>query len=100
MRPVGSWMLEFFSILAVAFMALGAGGQVVTVVPELDLVVAFYAGNYSSKVQRDLGHVYVPRYILPAVREPQDDASAPIVDRDYTSPYGRSPNGSRVLRTN
>jgi len=81
-----------------AFMALGSGGQVVTVVPELDLVVAFYAGNYSSRVQRDLGHVYVPRYILPAVREPKD-ASAPVIDRDYTSPYGRSPDGSRVLRT-
>ena len=37
-----------------AVMALGAGGQIVTVVPELDLVVAFYAGNYSSRGQRDL----------------------------------------------
>ena len=33
-----------------AVMALGAGGQIVTVVPELDLVIAFYAGNYSSRV--------------------------------------------------
>jgi len=83
-----------------AFMALGAGGQVVTVVPDLDLVVAFFAGNYSSRVQRDLGHIYVPRYILPAVREPRDDKSAPVIDGDYTSPYGRSPDGGRVLRTN
>ncbi len=80
-----------------AFMALGAGGQVVTVVPELDLVVAFYAGNYNSRSQRDLGHNYVPRYLLPAVREAGDDKSAPVVDRDYTSPYGRSTDGSRVL---
>ena len=80
-----------------AFTALGAGGQVVTVVPELDLVVAFYAGNYNSRSQRDLGHNYVPRYLLPAVREPGDDKSAPVVDRDYTSPYGRSTDGSRVL---
>ena len=79
-----------------AFMALGAGGQVVTVVPELDLVIAFYAGNYSSRSQRDLGHTFVPRYLLPAVREPGDNKSAPVVDRDYTSPYGRSTDGSRV----
>jgi CubicO group peptidase (beta-lactamase class C family) len=82
-----------------AFMALGAGGQVVTVVPELDLVIAFYAGNYSSRVQLDAGHHYVPRYLLPAVREAGDDRSVPVVDREYTSPYGRSQDGSRVLRT-
>jgi CubicO group peptidase (beta-lactamase class C family) len=82
-----------------AFMALGAGGQVVTVVPELGLVIGFFAGNYSSRVQRDLGHIYVPRYLLPAVREPQDDKNAPVNDREYTSPYGRSPDGGRVLRT-
>ena len=81
-----------------AFMALGSGGQVVTVVPELDLVIAFYAGNYSSRSQRDLGHHYVPRYLLPAVRETGDDRHAPVVDREYTSPYGRSTDGSRVLR--
>jgi CubicO group peptidase (beta-lactamase class C family) len=83
-----------------AFMALGAGGQVVTVVPELDLVVAFYAGNYSGRVQRDLGHNYVPRFLLPAVRELGDDRNGPVVDRDFTSPYGRSADGSRVTRPN
>jgi CubicO group peptidase (beta-lactamase class C family) len=79
-----------------AFMALGAGGQVVTVVPELELVIAFYAGNYSSRSQRDLGHTFVPRYLLPAVREAGDDKSAAVEERDYTSPYGRSTDGSRV----
>jgi CubicO group peptidase (beta-lactamase class C family) len=79
-----------------AFMALGAGGQVVTVVPELELVVAFYAGNYSSRSQRDLGHTFVPRYLLPAVREAGDDKNAAVEERDYTSPYGRSTDGSRV----
>jgi CubicO group peptidase (beta-lactamase class C family) len=83
-----------------SFSALGAGGQVLTVVPELDLVVAFYAGNYSSRIQRDMGHHYVPRYIMPAVREAGEDKSAPIVEREYTTPYGRSENGSRVSRTN
>jgi CubicO group peptidase (beta-lactamase class C family) len=79
-----------------AVMALGAGGQVVTVVPELDLVIAFFAGNYSSRSQRDLGHNYVPRYLLPALREAGDNKSAPVVDREYASPYGRSTDGSRV----
>jgi CubicO group peptidase (beta-lactamase class C family) len=81
-----------------AVMALGAGGQVITVVPELELVVTFYAGNYSSRGQIDLGHVYVPRFILPAVRQAGDDRSAPVGDREYASPYGRSPDGSRVSR--
>jgi len=81
-----------------AVMALGAGGQIVTVVPELDLVIAFYAGNYSSRGQRDLGHIYVPRYILPAVREAGDNKGASVVERDYTSPYGYSKDGSRVSR--
>ena len=83
-----------------AVLAMGAGGQIVTVVPELDLVVAFFAGNYSSRSQRELGHIYVPRFILPAVREAGDDKNAPVVERDYTSPYGYSKDGSRVSRTN
>ncbi len=83
-----------------AVMALGAGGQVITVVPELDLVVAFHAGNYSSRIQRDLGHIFVPRYILPAMREAADDKSAPVVEREYASPYGYSKNGRRVSGTN
>jgi CubicO group peptidase (beta-lactamase class C family) len=81
-----------------SFSALGAGGQIVTVVPDLSLVVAFYAGNYSGRVQKDLGHNYVPRYLLPAVREAGDDRSAPVVEREFTSPYGRSMDGSRVSR--
>src|SRR5688500_410063 len=73
-----------------AFYASGAGGQTVTVIPELDLVVATFAGNYSSKGSALTAHV-TPRYILPAVREPGDDKSAPVIPReDYSSPYGRS----------
>jgi CubicO group peptidase (beta-lactamase class C family) len=83
-----------------AFLALGAGGQVIAVVPELELVVAIYAGNYISRVQLDFGHHYVPRYLLPAVREAGDDRNAPVVEREFKSPYGRSPNGSRVTRAN
>ncbi len=76
-----------------AFYAGGAGGQGVMVIPDLDLVIATYAGNYSSRsaainTQQNL----TPRYILPAVREQGDDKSAPVVPReDYVTPYGRSP---------
>jgi len=38
----------------------------------------------------------VPRLILPAVREPGDDRNAPVVEHEYTNPYGRSEDGSRV----
>jgi len=47
--------------------ALGAGGQVVTVVPELDLVVAVYGGSYSSRGWRVVQQELIPRSILPAV---------------------------------
>jgi CubicO group peptidase (beta-lactamase class C family) len=75
-----------------AFFAGGAGGQTVMVIPALDLVVATYAGNYSSKGTINTSHNLTPRYILPAVREPGDDRSAPVVPReDYVTPYGPSP---------
>jgi CubicO group peptidase (beta-lactamase class C family) len=75
-----------------AFFAGGAGGQSVMVIPELDLIVATYAGNYSSQGTINTSHNLLPRYILPAVREPGDDKSAPVVPReDYVTPYGPSP---------
>jgi len=79
-----------------SYSARGAGGQVVTVVPELDLVVATMAGNYASRVQITHTGTIVPRSILPAVRERGDDPNAPVADREYSTPYGRSTNGSRV----
>jgi CubicO group peptidase (beta-lactamase class C family) len=51
-----------------AFFAAGNGGQIVLVVPELDLVVAFYGGNYSDPVALIPQQEYVPKYILTAVR--------------------------------
>jgi CubicO group peptidase (beta-lactamase class C family) len=51
-----------------AFYAAGNGGQVVMVVPALDLVVAIYGGNYSDKVMYAAQEVYTPKYILPAIR--------------------------------
>ncbi len=51
------------------FYAGGNGGQVVAVVPALDLVVAFYGGNYSDKVLYRSQNVLFPQYILAAVRD-------------------------------
>lgn len=82
-----------------AVRATGAGGQYITVIPELDLVVAVYAGNYNSRIQGEV-HQYVPRNILPAVRERGDDHNAPVSEREYKSPYGPSKNGSRVSGKN
>jgi CubicO group peptidase (beta-lactamase class C family) len=50
-----------------AFFAGGNGGQIVMGVPELDLIIAFYGGNYSDPVLLVPQRVYVPQYILPAV---------------------------------
>jgi CubicO group peptidase (beta-lactamase class C family) len=50
-----------------AFFAGGNGGQIVMGIPELDLVVAFYGGNYSDPALFVPQREYVPKYILPAV---------------------------------
>jgi CubicO group peptidase (beta-lactamase class C family) len=50
-----------------AFFAGGNGGQVVMAIPELDLVVAIYGGNYSDPIFYVAQQKYVPQYILPAV---------------------------------
>jgi CubicO group peptidase (beta-lactamase class C family) len=52
-----------------AFFAGGNGGQIVMGIPELDLVVAFYGGNYSDPALFTAQRVYVPKYVLPAVDE-------------------------------
>ncbi|HEV2765846.1 MAG TPA: serine hydrolase [Pyrinomonadaceae bacterium] len=79
------------------FRATGAGGQSITVVPELGLVVAVYAGNYNNRIQGWAQQI-VPRFILPAVREAADDRNAPVTEREFNSPYGRSNDGSRVSK--
>jgi CubicO group peptidase (beta-lactamase class C family) len=50
-----------------AFFASGNGWQHVIGIPELDLVIGFYAGNYSDNLP--LHSDYVPKWILPAVIE-------------------------------
>lgn len=49
-----------------AFYAAGNGGQIVMGVPELDLTIAFYGGNYSDPVLFRAQNVLVPEYILKA----------------------------------
>ena len=78
-----------------AFMALGAGGQLVMGIPELDVVVGLTAGNYGSRTQGKLREV-IPRYVLPAVRETGDDKNARVIEQEYTNPYGASSDGSPV----
>jgi CubicO group peptidase (beta-lactamase class C family) len=75
-----------------AFFASGAGGQAVIAIPALDLVIATWGGNYSSKGTVNTSQNLPPRYILPAVREPGDDRKAPVIPReDWATPYGPSP---------
>lgn len=38
------------------------------VVPELDLVIASYGANYSSRGYRWISNEVIPRFILPAIR--------------------------------
>lgn len=51
-----------------AYFAGGNGGQLVMVIPTLELVVATYAANYADPVTYKLQRRDVPTYILPAVR--------------------------------
>ncbi len=81
------------------FSARGAGGQTVTVIPELDLIVATFAGNFSSRKGMFAASTDpIPHIILPAVREPGDDKHAPVIEREYVTPYGASKDGSRVAK--
>jgi CubicO group peptidase (beta-lactamase class C family) len=74
-----------------AYFAGGNGGQVVMAVPQLDLVIAGYGGNYADRVLFKLQQEYVPNYILPAVREAGDDPRAAVKPGDFQTPYGRPP---------
>jgi CubicO group peptidase (beta-lactamase class C family) len=50
-----------------AFFASGLGYQYAIGIPELGLVIAFYAGNYADDLP--LHSEYIPKWILPAVEE-------------------------------
>jgi CubicO group peptidase (beta-lactamase class C family) len=92
--------LPYKNRIVQSYSARGAGGQSVTVVPELDLVVATFAGNFSSRKGMFAASTDpVPQFIMPAVREPGDDKSAPVLPREFISPYGASKDGSRVKKS-
>jgi CubicO group peptidase (beta-lactamase class C family) len=50
-----------------AYFATGNGGQIVVVIPALDLVVAANGGNYNDAAGAQTLRDLIPRYILPAV---------------------------------
>jgi CubicO group peptidase (beta-lactamase class C family) len=50
-----------------AYFASGNGWQYAIGIPELDLVIGFYAGNYNDDLP--LHKEYIPKWILPAVDE-------------------------------
>ncbi len=52
-----------------AYFAAGNGGQIAMAIPELDLALACFTGNYNDSGGRTFQNVYVPKYILPAVEE-------------------------------
>src|SRR4051794_15050633 len=51
-----------------AYFASGNGGQYVIVIPKLDMVIAFYGGNYNDAPGRVSQQEYVPKWVLTAVR--------------------------------
>ena len=78
------------------YSARGAGGQMIFVVPKLDLVVTAMGGNYSNRRGGKYLNNFIATSILPAVRQAGDDPKAPVRDLDWVSPYGPSKDGSRV----
>jgi CubicO group peptidase (beta-lactamase class C family) len=69
-----------------AFFAGGSGGQVLVVVPELQLVVMAFGGNFFSPGGWYLQLNATPQYILPAVREAGDNKNAPAFPRKDFAP--------------
>jgi len=50
------------------FAALGRGGQLLVVVPSLDLIIGSYGANYASAGWRYVQNELIPNALLPAVR--------------------------------
>jgi len=93
------WWVEYYPYKGrkvLGYSMRGAGGQVVFVIPELDLVVAAMGGNFSNRRGGRYLNNFIATSILPAVREVGDDPKAPVTELDWKSPYGASKDGSRV----
>jgi CubicO group peptidase (beta-lactamase class C family) len=93
------WWSEFYPYKnrkVYGYSARGAGGQMIFVIPELDLVVTAMGGNFSNRRGGRYLNNFIATAILPAVREPGDDPNVPVKDLDWLSPYGASKDGSRV----
>ena len=80
-----------------AYSARGAGGNLVYVVPELDLIMMTMGGNFSNRRGGKYLGDLIATSILPAVREASDNPNAPVLPREFKSPYGPSKDGSRVV---
>ena len=52
-----------------AYYASGNGGNYVLVFPELDMVVAFFAGNYADHAVQVTLKEYIPKFILSALKD-------------------------------
>lgn len=48
------------------YMATGNGGQIIAVIPRLDMVVMFSGGNYNNEGWRALVQEIIPQYVIPA----------------------------------
>jgi CubicO group peptidase (beta-lactamase class C family) len=95
------WWVEYYPYKGrkvLGYSMRGAGGQLVFVIPELDLVVTTMGGNYSNRRGGRYLNNFIAGAVLPAVREPGDDPNTPIRPFDWASPYGASKDGSRVAR--
>jgi CubicO group peptidase (beta-lactamase class C family) len=65
------WMIDYpYKDRSVrGYFAAGNGGQVSMAIPDLELAMAFYAGNFNDAGGRTASDVYVPQYLLPAIDE-------------------------------
>jgi CubicO group peptidase (beta-lactamase class C family) len=52
-----------------AHFASGNGGQVIVVVPEADMVIGAFGGNYGGQTGWSVVRDYIPKYVLPAVKD-------------------------------
>jgi CubicO group peptidase (beta-lactamase class C family) len=71
------WITEFpyQHRTVTAFYAGGNGGQYVMGIPELDLAIVFFGGNYNQATTHLIKKEHVPNYILPSVAAGESSAS-------------------------